>query len=105
MIDAGLYIAYVLFFIAAGAAILFPVLYAMRDPKGVVKSLAGVGTLLVVFGISYVLSSDEVTANYASFGIGSGGSKLVGAGLIMFYFTLIIAVIGVIYSEISKALK
>lgn len=38
-------------------------------------------------------------------GITEGSSKLIGAGLIMFYITLVLAIIGVIYSEINKALK
>jgi hypothetical protein len=105
MIDAGLYIAYVLFFIAAGAAIIFPIIYVIQDPKGVIKSVAGVAGLVAIFVLGYVLSSDEVTARYATYGVGAGSSKLIGAGLIMFYLTLIIAVVGVIFSEISKALK
>jgi len=105
MIDAGLYITYILFFIAAGAAILFPVLYIIQDPKGVVRSLAGVAALVVIFIVGYALSGNEVTAKYATYGVGAGSSKLIGAGLIMFYLTLLAATVGVIYSEISKALK
>jgi hypothetical protein len=105
MIDAGLYIAYVLFFIAAGAAIIFPLLYVIQHPKGLVKSLAGVLGLVAVFVIAYVLSGNEVTAKYAQYGVSAGSSKLIGAGLIVFYITLFISVIGVIFSEISKALK
>jgi hypothetical protein len=38
-------------------------------------------------------------------GITEGTSKLVGAGLITFYIVIIGAVIGLVYSEISKAFK
>jgi hypothetical protein len=105
MIDAGLYVAYVLFFIAAGAAIIFPLLYVIQNPKGVVKSIAGVLGLVAIFVIAYSLSGNEVTAKYAQYGVGAGSSKLIGAGLIVFYITLLISVVGVIFSEISKALK
>jgi hypothetical protein len=105
MIDAGLYITYALFFIAVGAAIIFPLLYIIKDPKGVVKSLAGIGALVVIFILCYAVSGDEVTAKYTSLGVGSGSSKLIGAGLIMFYAVMAISMVGVIYSEISKALK
>jgi hypothetical protein len=105
MIDAGLYIAYVLLFVAIGAAILFPLLYIIKDPKGVVKSLAGIGALVVIFILCYAMSGDEVTPKYLTYGVGSGSSKMIGAGLMMFYAVLAISVVGVIYSEISKALK
>jgi hypothetical protein len=105
MIDAGLYIAYVLLFVAIGAAIIFPILHVVQNPKGIVKSLAGVVGLVAIFVIAYVLSGNEVTAKYAQYGVGEGSSKLIGAGLIVFYITLLIAIVGVIFSEISKALK
>jgi hypothetical protein len=38
-------------------------------------------------------------------GIGEGGSKLIGAGLITFYVVMVIAFLGLIASEINKALK
>jgi len=105
MIDAGLYFSYVLFFVAVGAAIIFPLLYVIQDPKAVIKSLVGVVGLVVLFIVCYALSGNEVTAKYASLGVGAGSSKLIGAVLIMFYLTLLISIVGIIFSEISKALK
>lgn len=105
MIDAGLYFSYVLFFIALGAAIIFPLLYVIQDPKGVIKSLVGIVGLVVLFIVCYALSGNEVTAKYASLGVGEASSKLIGAVLIMFYLTLLISIVGIIFSEISKALK
>jgi len=32
-------------------------------------------------------------------------SKMIGAGLTMFYIVLVIAILGMIYSEIAKAFK
>lgn len=105
MIDAGLYLSYVLLFVAIAVAIVFPLLYFIKHPGGLVKSLMGIGGLVVVFIICYLLSGSEVTAKYASLGVGAGSSKLIGAGLMMFYVTLVIALVGLVYSEISKALK
>ena len=105
MIDAGLYFCYILFFVAVGAAILFPLLYALSDPKGVVKSLAGIAGLVVVFIVCYAMSGNEVTAKFAAAGVGEGSSKLIGAGLMMFYFVLFASIAGIVFSEISKALK
>lgn len=105
MLDAGLYFTYFLFFVAAGAAIVLPVLSISQNPKSLVKSGMGVGALVVLFAISYALSGSEVTAKYTALGVGEGSSKLIGAGLIMFYFIIIVAIAGMVYSEINKALK
>jgi len=105
MIDFGLYSTYFLFLVAVAAAVVFPLLHVIKDPKGIVRSLIGVGALVVVFVICYVLSGAEVTAKYTALGVGESGSKLIGAGLMMFYVALVAAIVGIIYSEVAKALK
>lgn len=105
MIDAGLYVTYVFFFIALGAAVILPVLHAIRNPKELGKSAIGVGFLVVLFIIAYSLSGSEVTPKAVALGVGEGSSKLIGAGLISFYMVMIIAILGMIYSEIIKAFK
>ena len=105
IIDAGLWFTYGLFFVVVIAVVLLPFLNALKSPKSIVKSGIGLGVLLVIFLISYALSSAEVTPKYTALGVGEGSSKLIGAGLTMFYFVLIFAVIGVVFSEINKALK
>jgi hypothetical protein len=105
MLDAGLYFTYLLFFVAAGAAIILPVLSISQNPKSLVKSGMGIGAIVVLFIIAYALSGSEVTAKYTAMGVGESSSKLIGAGLIMFYFIMIAAIAGMVYSEINKALK
>ena len=105
MIDVGLYITYTLFFIALGAAVILPLINAIKAPANLLKSLYGVFALIVVFIIAYALSGSDVKPQWAVIGITEGTSKLVGAGLITFYIVMFAAVIGLIYSEISKAFK
>ncbi len=104
-IDISLYVGYGLIFLAIISAVTFPLVQGLRNPKGLVKSLMGVGALVVLFILGYALSSSTVTTVWAAKGITEGVSKLVGAGLIMFYIVLVIAILGLIYSEISKAIK
>ena len=105
-IDIGLYFMYTLLILAAIAAfIVFPVMRAIDAPMVFLKSLYGIGALVVLFVISYAISSSKVLPQWGVLGISEGTSKLVGAGLIMFYITAIIAVIALIFSEINKALK
>jgi hypothetical protein len=105
MLDAGLYFSYFLFFVALGVSIILPMLSISQNPKSLIKSGMGVGALLLVFVIAYVLSGSEVTLKYTLAGVGEGSSKLIGAGLIMFYITILAAIVGLIYSGVNKALK
>ena len=104
MLDVGLYIFYALLGIAVLAAVLFPILSAISQPRALLKSMAGAGALVVLFIIAYAMSNSEVSAKNASL-ISPGFSRMISAGLILFYITLILSVLAVIYSEITKALK
>src|SRR5687767_1844682 len=105
MIDLGLYVFYVLLFIAVAAALFFPLFSAIRQPASLGKSAIGVGALVVLFVVAYAMSGSDVNIKAAAAGITGPVSKLIGAGLIMFYITLILAILALIYSEISKAFK
>ena len=103
--DVGLYISYLLFFIALGATIIMPLIHAIKSPGTMAKSGLSVAALVVVFLIGYAIADDGVTPKQALLGVDSFSSKLIGAGLIMFYITFFIAIIGLIFSEINKAFK
>ena len=104
MLDIGLYTFYALLAIAVISAVVFPLINSIKTPAALLRSLIGVGALLVLFGIAYALSSSELSQRSAAVVSPSTG-RLVGAGLIMFYITLAGAVLAVVYSEITKALR
>jgi hypothetical protein len=104
-IDIGLYLSFLLLGLATAAAVLLPLINAIKHPAGLVKSLIGVGALVVLFIVSYSLSGSELSAKAVALGVDESGSKLIGAGLILFYLVFVISVVGVVYSEINKALK
>ena len=101
----GLYLGYFLAIVAVIALIALPTMNALKAPKELLKSGAGIALLLIVFLISYALSGDEVTLKAASYGVDASSSKLIGAGLIMFYIVFVASMIGLFYSFINKALK
>jgi hypothetical protein len=104
-VDAGLYAAYALFGVAVVASVVLPLLSSVKSPGELKKPLMALAGMVVLFVISYALSGSEVSTVQAAKGITENTSKLVGAGLTMFYLISGIAVIGLIYSEINKALK
>jgi hypothetical protein len=105
MLDVGLYILYVLLFIAVASAIIFPLINSISNPSGLLKSGIGVIVMLVLFGIAYAVSDSSLSRSAIAAGLSESTVKMIGAGLIMFYIVLILAVLALIYSEISKALK
>ncbi len=105
-ISIGLYISYLLLFLAAITAVVFPILDAIKNPKEIAKSGISVAGLAILFIVSYVLSGSEITAKYMIGGVTTEfTSKMIGAGLIMFYFVLFLSMLAIVYAEISKALK
>jgi NADH:ubiquinone oxidoreductase subunit 6 (subunit J) len=105
MVDIGLYISYILIFLCAVAAIVLPLIQSAGDPKSLIKSGLGVVAILIVFGIAYALSGNEVTDQYRQFGVLEGGSKLIGGGLITVYLLFFIALAAIVYTEVMSIIK
>jgi len=105
MIDIGLYTFYALLFIAVASAIIFPIVQAVASPKSLIRSAVSIGVVAVLFGIAYVVSGSEITLKAMAAGVDASSSKMIGAGLIMFYIVLALAIIAIIYSEINTAIN
>lgn len=103
--DIYLYISYALVIIAAIAAIVMPLINALGNPRALLMSGIGVLILVVLYFVSYSISGSEVTPVYTKFDVGPDLSKLVGGSLIMMYLLLFLAIIGILYTEVSKIIK
>ena len=105
-VDVGIWGAIVLVVIAILASVLMPLINSLSQPKTLLKSLYGVVFIGVIFLIAYILAGNEVTPNYISYNVTSPGlSKLVGAGLTTTVIMAGVAVVGIVVSEINKAIK
>jgi len=105
IVDIMLYGAYLLVIVAALGAIVLPLINALSDPKSLLKSVLGVAIIGVVYLVGWGVSGDEVTAKYIQFDITSTSSRVIGGVLITTYLLMGIAVISIIYSEISKLIR
>jgi hypothetical protein len=103
--DIYLYISYALVIIAAIAAIVLPLVNALGNPKALLMTGIGVLILVVIYFVSYAVSGSEVTPVYTKFNVGPDLSKLVGGSLIMMYMLLFLAIVGILYTEISKIFR
>lgn len=97
---------YILFGIATLAAIVFPILNMVQNPKGAKNALIGVVALVVVFGLGYALAgSEEFFTHDGNLLADAATSKKSEAGLIAFYIMGAAAIGAVVYAEVSKMLK
>jgi len=103
--DIFLYLGYTLVIIAAVAAFILPMISALGNPKVLLKSGLGIVAVVAVYFIAYAFSGAEVTPEYSKYGVGPELSKAVGGTLIMAYILLVVAVLGIIVTEINKILK
>lgn len=101
--DLGLYIGYALFFLAISAAIIFPVINIIQNPKGAIKSVGGLVVLVLIFVISYSMAPAEPMINsitgetvasaevvqYAGAAIATGTIIFLAAAVIFIVFEIV----------------
>ena len=106
IVNVGIIVAYVLVVIGVVSAVVFPLINAISQPEMLVKSGIGIVAVLVVFGIGYALSDSALTAKFIQSGVDTEGlSKMIGGALTMVYLLMGIVIIGIVYTEFSKAFK
>lgn len=97
MIDVGLFLAYILIAVCALTAIGMPLVKAFGDPESLKKMGMGVGAVLVIFIVSWLIADGTASENASA-----GGSRRVGAGLITMYILTFLAIGGIVFTEIQK---
>lgn len=99
-VDIALYSGYALVIVCTVLAIVLPLLNAVGNPKSLIKPIVGLVVLLVVVLLGWAMA-DNAVYEKASAGV----SQWVGGMIIAMYLLIAAAIIGIIYSEVSKAFK
>ncbi|MBE0676036.1 MAG: hypothetical protein IH591_15370 [Bacteroidales bacterium] len=99
--------AYILFGITAGLTVIFSLIGMVMNPKGAKKSLLALAVGVVVILLSWYLADDTVLnlPHYTGADNVPGTLKVVDTALFTTYLLAGIAILAIIYSEISKAFK
>ena len=99
----GLYAAYILVAVATLAAIVMPLVQSFSNPRALLGALVGVVAIAILFFIGYSVAGNEVTPLYIKNNVTSAvTSKVIGGALITVYILTVLALISIVYSEISK---
>ncbi|GAB2625819.1 hypothetical protein [Belliella aquatica] len=106
-IDIFLTLSYILIGIGVVLAIVMPLIKSLDNPKSLLKTGVGVVGLVVLIFISYSLSDGEVSAKFAAdpYNMTTTSTKFVGAILASTYFLAILAMVGIVLTELNKAIK
>lgn len=105
LFDISIYTAYLLVIVAALSAIVLPIINSLGDPKQLLKGLIGIGVMLVIFFVGYLLSGNEVTAVYLKNEVDAQASQLVGGALIAMYIFFIVSFASILVTEVLKLFK
>ena len=103
--DIALYVGYFLVAVAVIASLVLPLIKAASNPKSLITIGAGIVGLGVIFLIGYALADSEVLPYYARYEIESGGSQIIGGALITMYMLIILALLGIAVTEVSKLFR
>ncbi|MBK6640880.1 MAG: hypothetical protein KBH11_08020 [Bacteroidia bacterium] len=102
MIDVGLWISYILFVGAVAGMAVYSLINMLRDTKNAKGTLIGVGVLVGLFLLTFLLSSNELLPKYVDLGISPTQSKMIGAGLLLAYIIGFGTIAIAVYSEVRK---
>ncbi|MCS5491732.1 hypothetical protein [Algoriphagus limi] len=105
--DIFLYVGYGLVIFGAFFAIVMPLIKSLDNPKSLLKTVVGIIAIAVLFFIAYSVSSNEVLPKFEAepFNLTPTGSQFVGGMLITTYVLAIIALVGIVFTELNKAIK
>jgi len=98
--------ALVLLIVCAVAAVAFPIVNMIANPKSAIKTIIALVVVAVIFGISYATSSGALDSMAPTLVESDEATRLwSGAGLNALYITLTLTILAVIASEIYAKIK
>lgn len=102
-VNIGIIASYVLIGICIVGILAFSIVNIMKNPANAKSALVGLIGLIVIFGLTYALSTGEdANTIFADKGVTEETSRIVGMGLTSFYVLAALAIISILYVEVSR---
>ena len=97
---------YILLFLAIVCAVVFPLVNLVKNPTGAMRTLVGLGVVVVILLISYLAASDApITTSAGNVVDDATTLKLSDMGIISAYIALALSIIVIIWGEIRNVFK
>ena len=105
--DIMLYVSYALVGFGSVVSVLLPIIKSLDDPKTLLKTGLSIVAILVLFFVCYSISSNEVLPKFEGepFNLTPQMSQLAGGLMITTYVLTIVALAGIVITEVNKAIK
>ncbi|HSF54897.1 MAG TPA: hypothetical protein VLA71_14175 [Algoriphagus sp.] len=105
--DIMLYVSYALVGIGSVVSILLPLIKSLDEPKTLLKTGLSIVVILVLFFICYSISDNEVLPKFEGepFNLTPGMSQAVGGLMITTYVLTFVALLSIVITELTKAVK
>lgn len=106
-INIGLYITYALILVALAALLYFSITQFIGNVRKSKTALWGVVALIVIYGLSYLISSptDVSEAFLEKTNTTLSASKMIGSGIMMIYILFAATFLTLIGTEVAKLFK
>jgi|GEM_PF-1358032 len=105
-VSIGMVITYILLGVGLIGVLANSAKGMINNPQSGIRSLIGVGIILVLFLIGYLLDGGGMRAGWEKFGVDSNGvSKAVGGSLIMMYIILFGAILLAVFGPFLRLLR
>ncbi len=105
MTNVLLYFAYILFLAALIAAIAFPMMNVLDNPKGLKKGLLSIGVVVVVFGLAFLMSSGKPIDAVVDPAPSVMTLKITDTGLIVTYILAAVSIIAIVGGGIINMVR
>lgn len=105
-IGSILYVAYIVLGLVLASVVIFTLVNTFSNPANLKSTLTGLGAFVGLAAICYFVFANGVETPLKEGGtLSEGGSKLIGAGLYLFYFLILIAGGTMLFTGIKKMIK
>lgn len=104
-IDLLLKWTYAVLAVSVGAVVILPLLSMAKNPKGTIRTLIGVGILLLIVGVSYALADGTTIVTPAKTYDNVIELKASDTGLYATYFAFAAAIVAIVAGELVKLFR
>ena len=104
IVSFGIPLAYIAFGIAVLGIIVFSVLQMLQDLNKAKTALMGIGIMVFLFLICFMLA-DRQEFTVGEIYVPAGQMKVVEASMYSFYMLLLVSILAIAYSSVSRYFK